>query len=76
MVASADSDLYPPFPRNNMPEAPSGPSSEEGSGLHSPIFGGQYAHPHGDSNRMFKTPLQFFPLPPQSLHVQNSPLSS
>lgn len=50
MVASANSDLYTPFPQGPMREE-SGPSSEEGSGLHSPIFGVQYAQPHGDSNR-------------------------
>lgn len=69
MVASADSDLYSPFPHNSMPEEPSGPSSEEGSGLHSPIFGGQYAHPHGDSNRMFKTPHSSSLLLPPKAHM-------
>jgi hypothetical protein len=49
MVASADGDLYTPFPQSSstMPDE-SNPSSEEGSGLHSPVFGVQY---HGDSNR-------------------------
>lgn len=48
MAVCANSDLYPPFPHSSIPEE-SGPSSEEGSGLHSPIFS-QYT-PHGDSNR-------------------------
>ncbi|KAF4567153.1 hypothetical protein EYR40_006147 [Pleurotus pulmonarius] len=49
MVASLNSDLYTPFPHNMILEE--GPqSSEEGSGLHSPVFGAPFAPPHGDNN--------------------------
>ncbi|KAG1832399.1 hypothetical protein EV424DRAFT_1342372 [Suillus variegatus] len=48
MVISTDSDIYTPFPQSVMME--DGPqSSEDGSGLHSPIFGAQFPQPHGDS---------------------------
>ncbi|KAG1812086.1 uncharacterized protein BJ212DRAFT_1371289 [Suillus subaureus] len=47
MVISTDSDIYTPFPQGIMME--DGPqSSEDGSGLHSPIFGAQFPQPHGD----------------------------
>jgi hypothetical protein len=51
MVASADGDLYTPFPQNNNIPEERRPSSEEGSGIHSPIFGVKYATSRGDSNR-------------------------
>ncbi|KAG1790494.1 uncharacterized protein HD556DRAFT_1310512 [Suillus plorans] len=48
MVISTDSDIYTPFPQSVMME--DGPqSSEDGSGLHSPIFGAQFPQPHGDT---------------------------
>lgn len=41
MVASADTDIYSPFQQPIISE--DGPqSSEEGSGLHSPVFGAPY----------------------------------
>ncbi|KAG0700822.1 hypothetical protein DFH29DRAFT_602797 [Suillus ampliporus] len=47
MVISTDSDIYTPFPQSMIIE--DGPqSSEDGSGLHSPIFGAQFPQPHGD----------------------------
>ncbi|KAG1751431.1 uncharacterized protein EDB91DRAFT_1105483 [Suillus paluster] len=47
MVISTDSDIYTPFPQGMIIE--DGPqSSEDGSGLHSPIFGAQFPQPHGD----------------------------
>ncbi|KAL4078296.1 hypothetical protein V8B97DRAFT_1936553 [Scleroderma yunnanense] len=50
MVASSNGDVYPPFPHPIIVE--DGPqSSEDGSGLHSPIFGAQFPQPHGDSIR-------------------------
>ncbi|KAF9241857.1 hypothetical protein BU15DRAFT_87078 [Melanogaster broomeanus] len=50
MVASVSSDIYSPFPHGMIIE--DGPqSSEDGSGLHSPIFGAQFPQPHGDSIR-------------------------
>ena len=58
VVTSANSDLYSPFSRGSMPEE-SGPSSEEGSGLHSPIFGVQYAN----QNRQSRTPSLLRPHP-------------
>ncbi|KAF9552718.1 hypothetical protein CPC08DRAFT_714372 [Agrocybe pediades] len=49
MVASTNADLYPPFQQTMLPEE--GPqSSEDGSGLHSPVFGAPYPT-HGDSFR-------------------------
>ncbi|KAF8149340.1 hypothetical protein B0H34DRAFT_733344 [Crassisporium funariophilum] len=49
MVASANEDIYSPFQQSMLPEE--GPqSSEEGSGLHSPVFGAPYPT-HGDSFR-------------------------
>ncbi|TFK44027.1 hypothetical protein BDQ12DRAFT_717221 [Crucibulum laeve] len=49
MVASVNSDLYSPFQQHIMHEE--GPqSSEEGSGLHSPVYS-PYAPPHGDNFR-------------------------
>ena len=62
MVASADGDLYTPQ-NHNMPEE-SRSSSEEGSGIRSPIFGVQYATSRGDSNRKS--------LPPSSVVRQSS----
>jgi len=51
MVASANGDLYTPFPRGMILEE--GPqSSEEGSGLHSPVFGAPFP-PRGDSCKLF-----------------------
>ncbi|KAG6335686.1 hypothetical protein ID866_3392 [Astraeus odoratus] len=50
MVASTNGDVYTPFPHTIIVE--DGPqSSEDGSGLHSPIFGAQFPQPHGDSIR-------------------------
>ncbi|KIK99397.1 hypothetical protein PAXRUDRAFT_822813 [Paxillus rubicundulus Ve08.2h10] len=50
MVVSVNSDIYSPFPHGMIIE--DGPqSSEDGSGLHSPIFGAQFPQPHGDSIR-------------------------
>ncbi|KAF9227168.1 hypothetical protein BS17DRAFT_727147 [Gyrodon lividus] len=50
MVASVNSDIYSPFPHGMIIEdAPQ--SSEDGSGLHSPIFGEHFPQPHGDSIR-------------------------
>ncbi|KAL0957013.1 hypothetical protein HGRIS_003114 [Hohenbuehelia grisea] len=49
MVASVNSDLYAPFPAAMVLEE--GPqSSEEGSGLHSPVFGPPFGPLHGDSS--------------------------
>ncbi|KII92939.1 hypothetical protein PLICRDRAFT_491523 [Plicaturopsis crispa FD-325 SS-3] len=44
MVASTNGELYTPF---QHPLAPIEDSSEEGSGLHSPVFGAPFP-PHGD----------------------------
>lgn len=55
MVTSATSDPYSPFQPHMLPEE--GPqSSEEGSGIHSPVFGaaGQYST-HGDSCKCVAT---------------------
>ena len=50
MVASADTDIYSPFQQPMISE--DGPqSSEEGSGLHSPVFGAPY--PTHNDNCMF-----------------------
>ncbi|KAI6021518.1 hypothetical protein BKA83DRAFT_4283107 [Pisolithus microcarpus] len=50
MVASTNGDVYAHFPHGIIVD--DGPqSSEDGSGLHSPIFGAQFPHPHGDSIR-------------------------
>lgn len=50
MVTSTNADLYTPFPQGmTLEEGPQ--SSEEGSGLHSPIFGAPFPPPHGDSSR-------------------------
>ncbi|KAH7911013.1 hypothetical protein BJ138DRAFT_1151604 [Hygrophoropsis aurantiaca] len=60
MVASANSDVYTPFPQGMILE--DGPqSSEDGSGLHSPIFGAPFP-PHGDSIRYH----------PDQLDIQNA----
>lgn len=45
-VASASSDVFSP----HMIVDDGHQSSEDGSGLHSPIFGAQFPHPHGDSS--------------------------
>ncbi|KJA23398.1 hypothetical protein HYPSUDRAFT_586431 [Hypholoma sublateritium FD-334 SS-4] len=51
MVASASVDPYSPFHPHSMPAEDGPQSSEEGSGLHSPVsFGAPYAT-HGDSLR-------------------------
>jgi hypothetical protein len=50
MVMSGNADLYSPFPQGMaLEEGPQ--SSEEGSGLHSPIFGAPFPSPHGNSSR-------------------------
>ncbi|KIK02612.1 hypothetical protein K443DRAFT_131780 [Laccaria amethystina LaAM-08-1] len=47
-VASASSDLYSPFQPQNMPNEDNPPSSEDGSGVHSPVL---FSTPYpGDSN--------------------------
>ncbi|KAG8214094.1 hypothetical protein J3R82DRAFT_10852 [Butyriboletus roseoflavus] len=48
MVVSATSDVYSPFPAMIVDDGPQ--SSDDGSGLHSPIFGAQFPPPHGDSS--------------------------
>lgn len=51
MVASASVDPYSPFHQHAMPAEDGPQSSEEGSGLHSPVsFGAPYAT-HGDSRK-------------------------
>ncbi|KAJ8501742.1 hypothetical protein ONZ45_g12033 [Pleurotus djamor] len=50
MVASVNSDLYTPFLPQGMILDEGPQSSEEGSGLHSPVFGVPFATPHGDNN--------------------------
>ena len=51
MVASASADPYSPFHPHTMPAEDGPQSSEEGSGLHSPVsFGAPYAT-HGDSRK-------------------------
>ncbi|OJA20523.1 hypothetical protein AZE42_01595 [Rhizopogon vesiculosus] len=56
MVISTDSDIYTPFPQGIMME--DGPqSSEDGSGLHSPIFSAHFPQPHGDSIRYHQDQL-------------------
>ena len=52
MVASADADIYSPF---RMISEDGGPSSEEGSGLHSPVFGAPY--PTHSDNCMFSVAI-------------------
>lgn len=62
MVVSANADLYTPFPHGMIVE--DGPqSSEEGSGLHSPIFGAPFPAPHGDSSssKLLSQPFQLIP---------------
>lgn len=55
MVASADTDIYSPFQQPMISEE--GPqSSEEGSGLHSPVFGAPYPA-HTDSCKAFVTTI-------------------
>ncbi|KAI6033231.1 hypothetical protein F5J12DRAFT_799618 [Pisolithus orientalis] len=50
MVASSNGDVYAQFPHGIIVD--DGPqSSEDGSGLHSPIFGAHFPHSHGDSIR-------------------------
>ncbi|KAI6040220.1 hypothetical protein EDC04DRAFT_2567248 [Pisolithus marmoratus] len=50
MVTTTNGDVYAHFPHGIIVD--DGPqSSEDGSGLHSPIFGAQFPHPHGDSIR-------------------------
>ena len=52
MVASANSDLYSPFQRGmNTEEGQQ--SSEDGSGVHSPVFGAPFPSPHGDNCELF-----------------------
>ena len=58
MVASADTDIYSPFQQPMISE--DGPqSSEEGSGLHSPVFGAPY--PTHNDNCMFCPIIVFNP---------------
>lgn len=60
MVASVNGDPYTPFPQGIVIEE--GPqSSEEGSGLHSPIFGAPFLPPHGDSSRELQSSRNLLP---------------
>ncbi|TFK16655.1 hypothetical protein FA15DRAFT_741029 [Coprinopsis marcescibilis] len=53
MVASSNGDLFSSFQQTMIPEE--GPqSSEDGSGLHSPVFGASYPSAHGDSFRPYQ----------------------
>ena len=57
MVASTNADIYSPFHQPMINE--DGPqSSEEGSGLHSPVFGAPYPT-HGDSCEHFVAVASF-----------------
>ncbi|KAF9066700.1 hypothetical protein BDP27DRAFT_1404271 [Rhodocollybia butyracea] len=50
MVASINNDLYSPFQHPSMAEE--GPqSSEDGSGIHSPVFDSHFPPPHGNDFR-------------------------
>jgi hypothetical protein len=61
MVASANTDIYSPFQQTMISEE--GPqSSEEGSGLHSPVFGAPY--PTHNDNCMFCLIIVFNPCLP------------
>lgn len=53
MVISTDSDIYTPFPQMIIEDGPQ--SSEDGSGLHSPIFSAHFPQPHGDSSKSYQT---------------------
>jgi hypothetical protein len=56
MVVSANADLYSPFPHSlSVDEGPQSTSSEEGSGLHSPVLGPPFPSPNGDSSRLRKS---------------------
>lgn len=61
MVASTSSDLYSPFQPQNMPNEDNPPSSEDGSGVHSPVL---FSTPYtGDSNSCMSihpNPFSFF----------------
>ncbi|KDR67042.1 hypothetical protein GALMADRAFT_1133694 [Galerina marginata CBS 339.88] len=83
MVASSNADVYSPFQQTMISEE--GPqSSEEGSGLHSPVFGAPYHPTHGDSFRYHHDQLDVHHsagmLPPQyndyahSLNAQQPPI--
>uniref|UniRef100_A0A8H7Y1S2 Zn(2)-C6 fungal-type domain-containing protein n=1 Tax=Psilocybe cubensis TaxID=181762 RepID=A0A8H7Y1S2_PSICU len=79
MVSSANADPYSPFQQTMVPEE--GPqSSEEGSGLHSPVFGAPYTT-HGDSFRYQHDQLDVHHsaamIPPQydyTLNAQQPPI--
>ncbi|KAF8993841.1 hypothetical protein BDQ17DRAFT_1311941 [Cyathus striatus] len=55
MVANTTSDLYSPFQQPMIHEEPQ--SSEEGSGLHSPVFTAPYPSPQADSFRYQPDPI-------------------
>jgi hypothetical protein len=55
MVASANGELYPSFPPGMILDD-GGQSSEDGSGLHSPIFPTSYPRSDMDGGRKFILP--------------------
>jgi len=69
-VPSINADLYNSFPPGMIDDGPQ--SSEDGSGLHSPVFGGHYST-HGDSCKLLSR-LQFSPTSANNVRYQTDPL--